>query len=463
MTLTTQVLSPDALALFDREAAQLADQFRVPGVSVAVVTPDQAHFLNLGVTSVTNPLPVTEDTLYQIGSTTKTMTALTLALLEQEGALHLDDRVKRHLPDLALQDAGVAEAVTLLDLLTHQGGWMGDYFEDTGNGDDALAEVVRRMAGIPQIVPLRGAWGYNNAGFYLAGRVIEVVTGLTYEAAVTRYVLTPLGMTDSLFFPNQIMTRRFAAGHALEGETPQVLPDWQMMRSGAPAGSTLSCTARDMARYARYLMTGEGVQAETPLARFDRQSLFRPRVDIGAMGGDTRAQMGLAWWLGRDMIRHGGGTEGHVTAFVIYPAHQLAFIAHSNSQEGGGFNAALEKVLYTQVLNLPPVTPPDAALDVPDLPAFEGAFEASTNHPAGQRTLHVQVRGDALTFQLPREVTGEALAVLRFFQADMAAVQGGPVNGGVVQFFRDQRGQVAALRLGGRLFPRRGVALPVTL
>lgn len=462
MTSTTQDLSPAALHTFDLEAARLAEQFGVPGVSVALVTPTREHVVNLGVTSVSNPLPVTADTLFQIGSTTKTMTALALALLEQEGLLSLDDRVKDHLPDLILRDASVADRVTLHDVLTHQGGWMGDYFEDTGNGDDALERVVRRMADLPQVVPLRSVWGYNNAGFYLAGRVIEVVTGMTYEAALTELVLAPLGMRETLFFTNQIMTRRFAAGHRIVSGEVQVLPDWQMMRSAAPAGSTLSSSVRDMARYARYLMTGEGVQADTPLARFDRLGLFRPQVTIGFMGGVTPAQMGLAWWLGPDQVQHGGGTEGHVTAFVFFPSRQVAMIAHTNSPSGGAFNAALEQFLKSQVLGLPTRAQPDAGHAAPVPSDYAGPFMAATNHPAAGPSLHFEVTGGELTLR----VTGKedaAPAVLRFFQPDAALMAGGPADGDVAQFFRDPQGQVALVRIGARLFPRQGAALPVPL
>ncbi len=81
-------------------------------------------------------------------------------------------------------------------LLTHTAGWTGDYFADTGRGDDALTKMVESMAELEQVTPLGAMWSYNNAAFYLAGRVLEAVTETPYEVAIRELVLDPLGMTQ---------------------------------------------------------------------------------------------------------------------------------------------------------------------------------------------------------------------------------------------------------------------------
>src|SRR5262245_5789600 len=188
-------------------------RIQVPSVAVGVVDGDAEHIAGFGVTSVDHPLPVDADTLFQIGSTTKTVTGTVAMRLVEQGRLDLDAPIRTYLPGLRLADETAAAGVTLRPLFSHTGGWVGDYFDDLGNGDDALAKIVERKVELPQVTPLGAIWSYNNAGFYLAGRVIEVAAGKSYEAAVQELVLGPLGMTNSFFFAADAITRRVAVGH----------------------------------------------------------------------------------------------------------------------------------------------------------------------------------------------------------------------------------------------------------
>jgi len=154
----------------------------------------EEHTATFGVTSIDNPLAVTDHTLFQIGSTTKTVTATALTRLAEEGELGLDDRVHDHVPELELADPTVAESVTIRHLLNHTAGWAGDLFVDTGNGDDSTARYVEKMRELPQLTPPGTLSVYNNAGVVLAGRIIEKITGDTYEQTAARLVVEPLGM-----------------------------------------------------------------------------------------------------------------------------------------------------------------------------------------------------------------------------------------------------------------------------
>ena len=154
------------------QAAQDAmEAHSVPGVAIAVVSGGEEETAGLGVTSIENPLEVTPDTLFQIGSIGKTFTATAIMRLVEQGKVDLDVPVRTYLPDFRLADDNVAARVTIRHLLTHTGGWEGDYFDDFGLGDDALARMVGRLEELPQLTPLGEVWAYNNAGFYVAGRV----------------------------------------------------------------------------------------------------------------------------------------------------------------------------------------------------------------------------------------------------------------------------------------------------
>jgi CubicO group peptidase (beta-lactamase class C family) len=474
--------SAELMAAFEAFARPLFEESGIPGVSIGVLLPDGDHILNLGVTSVENPLPINDDTLFQIGSNTKTLTSLTVSVLVAEGKLKLDDTVRTHLPDFKLKDDSVAAAVTVRDLLTHQGGFQGDLFEDTGDGDDALAKILDILAESPQVVPLRGHWSYNNAGFYVAGRVIEAVTGQTYEAAVTDRVFKPLGMDHSLFFPNQIMTYRFAAGHNFIDEQMQIQRPWLMMRSSAPAGGTCTSTVTDMLRYAHYILDGalpapagkteEPDQAETSstdtaapdtdfapiLSALDRQNLWTPQLDIGisinGFSGD-QGRMGQSWFNDpypqATIISHGGTTIGHQSDFWLSPDRKVGFIALTNANKGHAFNRKLSDWIKREVLGLsaserPEHTPNSEALAEPE------GFYLRVGQPT---KLSLGVNDGTLELTIPDDTTGGTLVMpLQFISPTTALIREGEVKGYAVEFLRNSSGQIDFIRFAGRLYPR---------
>jgi CubicO group peptidase (beta-lactamase class C family) len=190
-----------------------------------------------GVTNVDYPTAVDGDTVFRVGSTAKTFTGTTVMRLVEQGKLELDARVRRYLPGFRTSEPGVAAAVTLRQLLNHSPGWLGDYFQDFGPGEDALARYVEGMAKLPQLTPLRSVFFYNNAAVAAAGRVIEVVTGTSYEAAVRSLLLDPLQLAHSRFFSDEIIGFNVAASHNVVDGKAVVDPSfWKVPRSLNPTG-----------------------------------------------------------------------------------------------------------------------------------------------------------------------------------------------------------------------------------
>ncbi|MGE5224966.1 MAG: serine hydrolase domain-containing protein, partial [Omnitrophica WOR_2 bacterium] len=245
------------------EIVKAMHRLKVPGVAIGVLNGDEEQTAGLGITNVDNPLPVTAGTLFQIGSITKTVTCTAIMKLVEEGKLSLDLPVRTYLPDLRLRDANAARQVTLRHLLTHTAGWEGDYFDDSGPGDDALASMVSRLDRLHQITSPGTFFSYNNAGFYLVGRLIEIATGKPYEAVIKEMVLVPLGMKMSFFFPGDMMTYRVVSGHEAiyhnDVNEPKVARPWGLARAGNAVGGLVS-TVNDLLRYARFHM-GEGTDS----------------------------------------------------------------------------------------------------------------------------------------------------------------------------------------------------------
>jgi len=126
---------------------------KVPGVSLGIIKSGALVSEGFGITSVENPLPVTNSTLFQIGSITKTFTSTAIMRLVEMGKIELDAPVQTYCPAFKVGDEETSSKATIRHLLTHTSGWIGDFFIDTGSGDDAMAKYAERMAELDQISP----------------------------------------------------------------------------------------------------------------------------------------------------------------------------------------------------------------------------------------------------------------------------------------------------------------------
>src|SRR5947209_12558391 len=140
-----------------------AAELEVPGLAVGVYHNGEEQYAFHGVTSVENPLPVDENTLFQFGSLGKTYTATATMRLVEQGTIDLAEKVRAYVPELKLKDESVASNVTVLHLFNHTAEWEGDLLDNTGDGDDALEKYVELMASLDQATPLGKAASYNNA------------------------------------------------------------------------------------------------------------------------------------------------------------------------------------------------------------------------------------------------------------------------------------------------------------
>src|SRR5215213_11505006 len=345
--LDTPTAGDDLAALFaefDDVVVNRMAGLKIPGVAIGVIAGAQEHATGFGVTNIDHPLPVDPETRFQIGSTTKTVTGTALMRLVEQGTLDLEAPVRTYLPDFRVADPQVSEEVQLWHLVTHTAGWQDAGFVETGDGDDALARYIAGMADLPQIAPLGAYFSYNNGAVCLAGRVIEAVTGQTYEAAVTELVLEPLGLAQTSFFPEEIMTKAFAVGHGAPPDEPHgepvVLAPWALPRSANPAGGLIA-SVNDMLRYARFHL-GDGTADGRRV--LSAESLRRMQTPLGPGGsvpglGEIRLEaVGVSWMLwsrgGVRIVSHPGGTNGQQSTFSLVPEHGFAVTVLTNAQAG---------------------------------------------------------------------------------------------------------------------------------
>jgi len=427
-------------------------RLHVPGVVVGIIHDGKEHVAGSGVTNLDHPAPVGGDTLFQIGSTTKTVTATAVMRLVERGQIDLYAPIRSYLPELRLSDEAAAAGVTMHHLLTHTGGWIGDFFQDTGRGEDALETMVAKLADVPQLTALGEIWSYNNAGFYLAGRVIEVLTGKPYEVAAKELVLDPLGMDRSFFFPEEVMVHSFAVGHNVIDGTPTVTTPWPVPRSANPVGGITS-SAPDQLRYARFHM-GDGT-ASNGIRILSPESM--KLMQTPTMRADEGREMGLAWFIrdidGVRIVQHGGGTNGQLSAFMFAPERDFALTILTNADRGSELNLEVTRWALQRYLGILEPEPVHLEQTAEELAAYAGRYVAPLSE------LDLVVRNGALVLETTFTDAGlgdeprpsPPPSRVAFYEDDKFVALEGPLKDTRGEFLRGADGRIAWLRLGGRI------------
>jgi dipeptidyl aminopeptidase/acylaminoacyl peptidase/CubicO group peptidase (beta-lactamase class C family) len=372
---------------WQRRLAVLAERHRVPGAVLGTLRvgdgTDETSVAAYGLLNKETGVETTHDSVFQIGSMTKVWTATVVMQLVDEGKLELDAPVVDVLPELQLSDSDVAARLTMRHLLTHTSGIDGDVFTDTGRGDDCLERYVALLADAAQNHPLEATWSYCNSGFALAGRVIEKLTGGTWDAAIKERLVGPLGMTHTGTLPEEAILHRAAVGHVSEnGSEPERAPAWALPRALGPAG-LVNSTAADVLAFARMHLAGGVAQDGTRiLSEGSASAMTEHQADLPDkyILGDS---WGLGWirfgWDGRRLLGHDGNTIGQAAFLRLLPDEGLAVTLLAN----GGNTRDLYEDLYREIflelagIEMPrPLVPPSEPVQV-DVDPHLGTYERS--------------------------------------------------------------------------------------
>ena len=241
--------------LHDRLTA-LAEKYGVVGASVAVAVGDTTTLAATGVLNTRTGSPVTTDSVFQIGSITKVWTATLVMQLVDDGLVDIDVPLVTYLPDFRVLDERITAGVTARHLLNHTSGIGGDFFPDTGRGDDCVERYVAAMADLAASHPVGATMSYCNAGFVLLGRLIEVVRGQSWDEVIRERLFAPLGLTSAGTLPEEALLWGAAAGHF----GTEVTDQWGLPRAIGPAG-LVQARASDLLAFAR-LHLADGVTAD---------------------------------------------------------------------------------------------------------------------------------------------------------------------------------------------------------
>ncbi len=433
----------------------------VPGVALGIVSAGEVAIRGLGVTNVEDPLPVTAHTVFPIASISKTFAATAMMRLVEQGKVDLRAPVRTYLPDFRVRDETASRVVTVWHLLTHLGGWEGQV-SGPERGTDTLKNFVASIGDLMQVAPPGKAWSYNNAGFSIAGRVIEVVTGASINRAISDLVFKPLNLEHAGTTAGEFIVQRFAAGHTTrDGKTTLQRP-FSPSTSVTAGGVGLCIT--DLLAYARFHMTdGTAANGERVLKR---ESLEQMRAAQQHKQG-TDDDIGLAWHIRQvGPIRtfgHGGTLGGHVLLLEIVPERNFAIAILTNTNAGWrliqdverealksylGATYALNQAIAHRGLveTLPSVQP---LAEQPDPAPYLGTYARPNN------SYVVRIEGGKLVVQ-DRSNSGGAgtTSPAAFYGPDRLVVTDGPDRGQSIEFVRDDTGRVNWIRVVGRVAVR---------
>ncbi|WP_328998165.1 serine hydrolase [Kribbella sp. NBC_00709] len=303
------------------------DSHDVAGLGVAVVRDGEVVSRGFGVRDVRSGAPVTPETMFHLASVSKPFvaTAVVSLAIAQEPLLDLDAPITEWVPEFTLAD-GRAGEVTARRLLSHTSGLpdVSDYgWHDPQLSDDALSEFARSVSGWRLQAEPGTAFSYSNAGFELLGLLLSRVMGTTFEDAVRREVLAPLGLRNSTFLRGDVPAELAASPHV--GMPLSVPGDaYPYTRRHAPS-STLHSNLVEMCRW----MMANFEPARAPLLDL----MWRPVVSVGRPPWAEAEALGWAvgTYGGHRTVSHSGSDPGFGSRFVLVPERRTGVVVLANS------------------------------------------------------------------------------------------------------------------------------------
>jgi len=342
--------NPTLPAIGEAMQAQVAKNEIAGAVTVVVSKDTVLHLAGTGFADVATRKPMSPDTLFWIASMTKPITAVAVLMLQDDGKLNVADPVAKYLPEFAglKTPSGQPANLTITQILTHTSG-LGEARGPAAQQAKTLADLVPIWLAAPMQYEPGAKWQYCQSGINAAGRIVEVVSGMTFDAFLQQRLFEPLGMTSTTFYPTEDQRARLVTAYtknkdtgALESVPPR--PEFGPRDRPPQGNGGLYSTATDYARFCQVLLNGGTFEGRRYLSAAAIKHLNTTQtgdLPTGFFQNDTYGQRGAnyGWGLGTCVLRtpHEGvaamlspGTYGHGGAWGtqawIDPVKGFAYI-----------------------------------------------------------------------------------------------------------------------------------------
>jgi len=316
------------------------EDWQIPGLAVAVVKDGKTIFMKgFGVQSLETKKPIDENTLFRIGSITKSFTGTAASLLNEEKVIDLYDKVTKWIPNFKLKDSFITKEVNITDLLTHRIGftsYKGDLISYLS--DFSFEDVMERMALLEIDNTFRGSYGYSNSAYATVGEIIQRASGKSWKKTVKDRILIPLEMDRTFMTLEEVKdVNNIASPYTvLNGEIRKV--DFVAEEYLAPAGTMFS-SVKDMNKWL-FLQLNDGSFKNKQI--IPKIAIRRTRNPYNIQGFNQRDNTkthffgyGLGYFV-RDIYgvltyQHSGGITGFSTNHIIIPEKKLAIAILTNN------------------------------------------------------------------------------------------------------------------------------------
>jgi CubicO group peptidase (beta-lactamase class C family) len=356
----------DALAGYDEFVDKMVKESNVPGLAIAIVKGGEVVYAKgFGYRDVEKKLPVTPDTLFAIGSSTKAFTTFTMATLVDEGKLDWDKPVRTFLPGFRMYDADTTELITPRDLVTHRSGLPRHDLVWYNNFTNSRKEIVERLRYLEPNEQLRAKWQYNNLMFLTAGYLVESITGKSWEDNVRERIFEPLGMNHSNFsVAESQQTEDYSLPYREDDDDKILLMPFRDISMIGPAGS-INSSANDMAKWVK-LHLGNGTVGDGPgnkqiISAATLADLHAPYMIMGVPPERpefSAPSYALGWMVdsyrGHPRVEHGGNIDGFSALVTLLPQDDLGMVILTN-KNGTGTPERLVRHTLDRFLKLDPI------------------------------------------------------------------------------------------------------------
>jgi CubicO group peptidase (beta-lactamase class C family) len=363
--------APDLAELEKTIEAELAAA-KTPGAAVLVVLGDKVVFAEgFGKTSAEDGQPITPDTLFRMGSTTKMFTAASLVTLAANGKLKLNASIGTYVKDLPPKIA----ALTPHQLLSQSSGIRDFAALVTTNDDKGLSQNIRAYKDDVFFTDPGKVYSYSSPGYWLAGFITEEINGKPYADSLAELLFKPLGMVRSCVRPLDAMSYPLALGHNITKGAPVVIRPVFNNAAMYPGGSIYS-SANELSRFAIAMLNGGKIDGKQALAPVVIENLFKRQFPFA---GDEKA--GYSYGLvvfeqqGVKIASHGGVSRGYGSTIEFAPDQKFAVIVLANSN-GQTLPKTRKKAREMFLLLKPETTETPKILELKseEIPQFTGKF-----------------------------------------------------------------------------------------